>query len=186
MNKSKQLGAFLFVGMLMGCSSNPEEQVHNHNHEHESGEKTVHSLSEDAGKLPSGILLTTAPEARRLTEVKPTAKAGEEITFTGYIGGREEPFTEGRALFLVADEVAAPQCTDGCPTAWDACCTPREAIMANSASVQLVDKEGKVLKLNLNGADGLIPGSRVTIRGKVETLSESVFVVNATGIHVAK
>ncbi len=135
--------------------------------------------------LPAELFLATAPaNAVPLSEARAKAKAGETITFTGYVGGRAEPFTEGRALFVVADSAKAPACTDGCKIPWDACCVAQETITANSATVQVADADGQTLRTSLNGQNGLAPGSIVTIVGKVREVGEAVLIVDASGILV--
>ena len=91
-----------------------------------------------AAELPNGFFLNEVPSnAVPLSQARVNAKTGESIAFTGYIGGRKEPFTVDRAIFLVADAEKSPTCDDGCQTPWDACCTPSEVIAANSAAVQV-------------------------------------------------
>lgn len=137
-----------------------------------------------APALPANLFVATAPAgAKPLGTVRGGAKVGDDVTFTGYIGGRVDPFTEGRAIFLVADQKAAPQCSDGCETPWDSCCTPKEEITANSATVQVVDKDGAVVKLGLRGQNGMKDGTQVAITGKVrEAVAGGPFVVDAFGI----
>jgi hypothetical protein len=140
-----------------------------------------------APALPAGLILDTPPaDAQPLAAVRPGAKAGDTITFTGYIGGRAKPFTEGRAVFVVADLVAAPPCTDGCPVPWDACCTDPDAIKANSATVQIVDAAGQPLRLTLSGVAGLTAGAEVTVTGTVREAGEGYLLVDAGGIAVKR
>jgi hypothetical protein len=135
--------------------------------------------------LPEGFFLAQAPgNALPLSQARAKARTGDEIAFSGYIGGRAEPFTEGRAIFLVADSKEAPACTDGCPAPWDACCVPGEKVAANSATVQVVDAEGKTLRMNLNGQQGLAPGAEVVVVGKVREANDAVLIVDATGLSV--
>jgi len=135
--------------------------------------------------LPDGFFLSEAPaNVISLSKARSSAKAGEDVVFTGYIGGREQPFTEGRAMFVMADSVEAPQCTDSCPVPHDACCTPGDVIAANSATVQVVDEEGKMMKLDLDGMNNLKAGGEVTIVGKVREANEGVFIVDANGVAI--
>ncbi len=140
--------------------------------------------------LPEGLFQQAAPaDAAPLAEVRAAAEPGDTVAFHGYIGGRMEPFTEGRAMFLVADSEEAPACTpDTCPTPWDACCIANEKIAANSATVQVVDDDGKLLGIGLNGVQGLAPGTELTVVGKVREANDSVFIVDATrlAIHQSK
>lgn len=141
---------------------------------------------EPAATLPDGLFLAEAPtDAPPLSQARAAAANGGEITFTGYIGGRADPFTAGRALFLVADTEAAPACIDGCPIPWDACCTPGDVIAANSATVQVVDGEGRPLRMDLQGVNGLAPGAQVTVVGSVREADGGILLVDANGISVA-
>lgn len=144
------------------------------------------AASSSEAKLPEGLFLKEAPAgAKKLHEVRVAAKAGDPVTFTGYVGGRAHPFTDQRAIFLVADAEQAPPCTDGCQTPWDACCTAPEVIAASSATVQVADASGQILKAGLAGKAGLAPGAVVTISGKVREANSSMLLVDASGIWVA-
>jgi len=138
-------------------------------------------------KLPADLFSATAPtDAKPLREVRASSKTGDTIAVTGYIGGREKPFTEGRALFQLVDEVNAPICVDHDGAVWDACCTPSATIAENSATIQVVDESGQTLKIGLDGQGGLAPGSVVTVMGKVRELNESIMIVDASAIHAHK
>jgi len=139
--------------------------------------------AEEKPALPADFFVSEAPPgALSVSEARTKAKTGEPIVLSGYIGGRAEPFTEGRALFLVSDVKNAPACEDECATPWDACCTPSETIAANSATVQVVDAEGKTLRLDLKGQGGLASGAVVTVVGKVREASETILIVDAEGV----
>jgi hypothetical protein len=135
--------------------------------------------------LPEGLFLDKAPaDAKPVSEARADAKAGDDITVSGYIGGRVEPFTAGRAIFTLADTEKAPACADECKTPWDACCTSGDTIAANSATVQVVDADGKLIATDLNGIHGLKPGAPVTVTGKVREANENILIVDATGLAV--
>ena len=143
------------------------------------------SETQQTAALPGDFFLNEEPaNTVSLSEARASAQTGDDITFTGYIGGRAEPFTKSRAIFLVADSEKAPPCTDGCPAPWDACCTPNEVITENSATVQVLDAEGQTLRMGLNGQNGLAPGSQVTVVGKVRQANDAVLIVDASGIKV--
>lgn len=136
--------------------------------------------------LPSDLFRDNAPaDAVSVTEARAEAEAGERITLTGYIGGRVEPFTEGRAIFLLADSENAPACTDECSTPWDACCTSSDQIAANSATIQVVDAEGKLLPVTLKGKKGLEPGATVTVAGTIQEANDAVLIISADTLAVA-
>ena len=139
--------------------------------------------------VPEGIFLSEAPEnAQPLGEIKRTASIGDEVVFSGRIGGRVNPFVDERAVFIIADtslKICSELHGDSCPTPWDYCCEPRDSLMANTASVQIVDGEGKPLKMSLRGDHGLVETATVFVRGKVTAKDEAgTLVVNATGLYV--
>lgn len=145
-----------------------------------------------AGSLPEGALLAAAPAgAKPLPEVKKSAQKGDTVVFTARIGGRHEPFVKSRAVMVVIDP-AIPSCSDmgeddHCPTPWDYCCEAPEAITAGTATVQFVGADGKPLPVELQGQGGLAPLATITVTGVVAEKDDSgLFIVNATGIHVAK
>ncbi len=125
-----------------------------------------------------------------VVDARKNVEPGAEITVTGFIGGREEPFVDGRAIFTLADSKALTRCDskpgDSCPTPWDACCDEPEKIKASVATVQVVDGKGMVLKRKLNGVGGIAPGSTVSVKGRIAPGSTSAaLIINAEQIHVA-
>ena len=139
-----------------------------------------------AEALPAGLVLTQAPaDAQDVLALK-GAKPGDEVVLRGKVGGRVEPFVEGRAVFQVVD-ASIKSCKDmpddHCETPWDYCCEPD--VNQKSASVQVVGADGKPLRTGLKGVGGLQPLSEVTIKGTVVQAGEAgPVLVNATGIHV--
>lgn len=139
--------------------------------------------------LPAGFFLATAPaDAKDIKDAKPTLKVGDKIVLVGRIGGSEEPFVAERAVFTMVDSrlkrcgEANPE--DSCETPWDYCCEPRESITANSVTVQVVGNEGKPIKAEINGVQGLKPSALVTVVGTVARAEGEAFVVNASGLYV--
>ncbi len=122
----------------------------------------------------------------QLGQTKTGAATGDTITVHGRIGGRVDPMMTEYASFIMAD-LTLQHCgqtgDDGCPTPWDYCCTPREDLIAGTASVQLMDESGEVLELDLT-AHGFSPLDEVVVVGTVaERPAPDVFVIHATGIH---
>jgi hypothetical protein len=142
--------------------------------------------SPSAGALPAGLMLAQAPaDAKDVLALK-QAKEGEQVILRGKVGGRVEPFVEGRAVFQVVD-ASLQSCKDipgdTCPTPWDYCCDAD--VNKKSASIQVVGADGKPLRTGLKGVGGLKPLSEVTIKGTVAKAGETgPVIVNATGIHV--
>lgn len=141
-------------------------------------------------ELPEALLAKDAlPDAVGVVAARKEVEPGKEIVLTGFIGGRVEPFVNGRAIFTLADTKALTQCDakpgDGCKTPWDACCDDPDKIKASIASIQVVDGDGHVLKGNLEGVGGIVSGSTVSVKGKIAPGSTAdALIVNAERIHV--
>jgi hypothetical protein len=121
--------------------------------------------------------------------VRTTAKPGDTITVKGLVMGREKPFVEGRAAFVLGDRTLLTPCNDkpgdNCTTPWDTCCD-KEAIPQATATIQLVDADGRVLKQGLKGVHGLTELSAVTLTGTVDKASTpEALIINASQLHVA-
>lgn len=135
-------------------------------------------MTQDIQSKPSAT-----PKARN------TFNAGEEVILTGLIMGVHHPFVEGRAAFVLGDEATLTPCdlkeSDKCKIPWDTCCDPAAIRMAGTATIQVVDENGKLLKTGLKGINGLSELSRVTISGKVASNSSpDAFIVNAEKIYI--
>jgi len=171
MNKKLLSIPLMVLPILIGCS---QEQAANNNSD----------SSNQVASLPEELFLREKPAEVSVSEARTAAVEGEQITLTGYIGGRIEPFVEGRAMFLVTDIEKAPQCTDGCPIPWDACCTPGDVIAANSATIQIVNDEGLTVPLSLKGENGLEAGKHITAIGQVHSVNDDVLIVDAENLFV--
>ncbi len=141
-------------------------------------------------ELPATLLASAAlPDPLGVVDARKKVEPGAEIAVTGFIGGREEPFVDDRAIFTLADAKALTRCDskpgDPCPTPWDACCDEPEKIKASVATVQVVDGDGLVLRRKLMGVGGIAPGSTVSVKGKIAPGSTSdALIINAIQIHV--
>lgn len=87
------------------------------------------SESEDVASQPgakdSKYLLADEPAgAVGVREARDKSKDQDEVVVVGRIGGRETPFVDGLAAFMIVDEVMKP-CNemgdDGCTKPWDYC-----------------------------------------------------------------
>lgn len=143
-----------------------------------------------AAAIPASLFIAEAPaDPKNVGEVKKNATAGQEVVITGRIGGSEAPFVDGRAMFMLADVTTMKACDemgsdDHCTKPWDYCCEPRELLVANTCTVQVVGDDGRPLKATLKGAGALADGSRVIVRGKVAQKADQTLVINAEAIFV--
>ena len=138
--------------------------------------------------LPAELMLKEAPTgAKNVKDVKKEAKEGDEVVLRGRIGGSVEPFIDGRAVVQVADTSMIP-CDqkegDGCKTPWDLCCEEPKDIAAGSVMVQVAGADGKPLKVQMKGANGLDPNSVIVVKGKVGKKDGDNLTVNASGIFI--
>jgi hypothetical protein len=145
--------------------------------------------AQSADVLPANLFLSSPPEgARGVGEVKADPTAKDAVVIHGRIGGRKEPFLEGSAMFLLVDS-KIKTCFElhgkGCPTPWDYCCEPKDALLANTATVQVVGADGRPLRLGLAGISGLDPTREVVVTGTIAPRENTdTLVINAVGIYV--
>ena len=182
--------AFLAVllALAVGCSSGDSSSGNddaNGSVDSNAGEATG---TESASAAP--LLLKAKPQgAKSLAAVKESASVGDEVAFEARIGGRSEPFVENRAVMVVIDP-SLPSCADNggaCPIPWDYCCEAPATLVANTATVQWVDDEGRPRDGSLKGRGGLEELAWITVVGEVAMKDDSgVFVVNATGVFLDK
>ena len=145
---------------------------------------------EKASGLPADLMLASAPddEVGALGATKSAAAIGDEVIFEGRIGGSVDPFVADRAMFLIADSsllICSEIHGDTCKTPWDYCCEPRDSLLANTATVQVVGDDGKPIKVSLRGEHGLVETATVVVKGIVSAKDEAgTFVVDATSLYV--
>jgi hypothetical protein len=137
--------------------------------------------------IPASYFVTTEPAAAKpIVEVKKGSKAGDEVVMRGRIAGRRDPFTSGRASFMMTD-LSLAVCEDGCKTPWDHCCDDKKDIAAVAATVQIVDDKGEVIKGDAKGVHGLEPNAELVVVGKIKSMDEAGnLVVDAKQVYVKK
>ncbi len=138
--------------------------------------------------LPDGFFLAAEPKDVKFVEAaKKDAKKGDTVVMRGRIGGGLEPFVDGRAVFTIVGpgiKSCADEADDHCKTPWDYCCESKSDIVKHSASVQVMDKSNKLMKIGVKGLGGLGELTDVAVVGKVTFADENAMVVRATGVYV--
>ncbi len=136
-------------------------------------------------------VFATLPEGKPIAihQARATAKPGDTITIRGRVMGNTKPFVDGRSIFVLGDTETLKACSDnpgdGCGTPWDTCCDSPEAIKLGTATVQVVDAKGKVLKEGIENVNGLKKLSYVIVSGKVAPSSTAdLLLLNAEAIKV--
>lgn len=130
-----------------------------------------------------------AGEPVAIHKARTTAKPGDTITLTGRVMGNIKPFVEGRSIFVLGDTETLKACSDNpddaCETPWDTCCDDPDAIKQGTATIQVVDAKGKVLKEGIENIKGLQKLSYVVVSGKVAPGSSAdLLLLNAEAIKV--
>ncbi|MCG3125188.1 MAG: hypothetical protein CHACPFDD_00003 [Phycisphaerae bacterium] len=179
MTLSTRFSPVVFVAALVvgGCSSPAEPKP------------PATTTNGQASAIPAGLMLPSEPVgARNVLELKRDAKEGDSVVVRGRIAGGKEPFVDGRAIFTLGD-FSLPTCADRpgdtCPTPWDYCCEPKEKITEHTATIQVVDAEGRPLKSGLKDYRGLKNMALVVVAGRVAKKQGSdLLVIAATGIFV--
>lgn len=142
------------------------------------------------GMLPVDLRLTSAPTgAKEVAELKQAVKDGDQVVVRGVVAGRAEPIATNRAILTLLD-TAIKTCdknpADGCKTPWDACCEPADVLAKNSLTVQVVDGEGRPLKVTLSSLEGVKPLAQLVVSGTVSMNADGAVLLNAKGIHVVR
>ncbi len=160
------------------------------------GEKSTQSSAEVSSSAPSPTLAAVlaavpASNAASITASRASAKPGDSITLSGLIMGNAKPFVDGRAAFILGDPEVLTPCNqvpgDECSTPWDVCCDSPEDKKRATATIQIVDADGRVLKEPIEGVGGLQNLSEVTVTGQVASGSSAeLLIVNASAIGVTK
>ncbi|GAA5481755.1 hypothetical protein [Haloferula sargassicola] len=130
-------------------------------------------------------------EAGLIHLVRQTAQPGDTVTVSGRVMGNASPFVDGRAAFILGDPEVLTPCNanpdDACETPWDACCDSKEDKKRGTATIQVVDADGRVLKEGIEGVGGIEKLSTLTVSGTVaEGSTADLLVINANAIDVAK
>lgn len=163
--------------VLAGCSS---EEV---------AEKTT--TSSEATSLPNSFFTTDRPiNVKDLTEVKKSAKTGDDVTFLARIGGRKNAsFVSSLSMMIVADptlrscELMGEE--DHCATPEDYCCENRDKVNKGLATVRFLNTDGEVFPFSIAGDHKLETLKYVVVNGNVVDMNdEGVFIIDANKVWV--
>jgi len=157
-------------------------------------EKSAPEASEAEAEMTESsvemVILKSSPEnAKSIAEARTSPTPGESITIMGKVIGSKTPFVEGRAMVLLGDPEKLISCdlnpSDSCHTPWDVCCDDHDDIKNFTATIQVLDENGKLLKQGLKGVHGIKELSHLVITGTVaEGSNADNLLINATGIYV--
>jgi hypothetical protein len=153
-------------------------------------QEEVGHTAPDTGDLLERFFTSEVPgDAKQIHEVRAGLSVGDEITVQGMVMGRMRPIVDERAALVLGDRTILTPCNekddDECETPWDVCCDSSEDKRRGTATIQIVDDDGRVVAGSLRGIQGLAELSTLTVHGVVAEGSDAdVLIVNAGKIHV--
>jgi hypothetical protein len=142
-------------------------------------------------KLPENLFVAQPPSGvQTVEEIKAQASQGDGVVVRAVVGGRKNPFVEGRALLTAVDASLPNACTrpgHGCPEPWDYCCADREKLAASMVTIQIGRADGQLLAAPLSQGGRIEPMDTLVVKGTVarQPTAESL-VVSASEIFVEK
>lgn len=132
----------------------------------------------------SQYILDSEPEnAVAITDARAADNDGQEITLVGRIGGKKDPWVDGRAAFTLVD-MSKVFChpEEGCPTPWDYCCAGD--LTDFRAFVKLTTPDGKTVGADAQEAFGLNELDTVVVKGTAKRDEDGNLSILANGIFV--
>ncbi len=181
------LGAMVALGGCAGESG--DEHASAEHHENDGHDHSGHDHASEAEaeatpspELKSVVLTSGAPSQVIGVAQAKEAQPDQEVT----VEGRLKDFVSGKAAFTVVDG-AIKSCIemgDGCETPWDYCCIAPNTLASNSATIKLVDAEGKILDGQLKGVNSIDNLTTVVVTGKVEKDPTGNLTIAANQVYV--
>lgn len=157
-------------------------------------ENSTSGANESSGPslaLTKVIEASPSGEVQAIHVVRATAQPGDSITISGRVMGNASPFVAGRAAFILGDPEVLTACNenpdDACETPWDNCCDSPEDKKRGTATIQVIDADGRVLKETIEGVGGIEKFAPLTVSGTVaEGSTKDLLVINANAIDVTE
>lgn len=156
------------------------------------GETAVQVDPQVVAEHRARFLLSEEPQgAQGIMELAEGELAADEAVLVGLIGGVPEPWTAGKASFIMADPAAMLDleaeghegCSgDGCPF----CSKKKDKATAGLAVVRFEDGSGNLLPLDARQLFDLAEKTMVVVRGKVRRDELGYVVVAADGLYIRR
>ena len=181
----------LAVGVV-GCTQNStSETAHDDHHDHADHDSEPGVIEAPVAPSAEGekYVLTSEPsEVQTVIDVRQSAKDDDEVVLVGRIGGGENPWIEGRAIFTLVDE-SLKSCDqipgDNCPVPWDYCCAT-DKLKDASALIKVVDENSQPIKTDARKLLGVRELTQVVVKGKAQRDDAGNLTVLASGVFVKK
>lgn len=167
---------------LSGCAKEVENESEAHA-DHSGHDHETTAAGEPSPELKQFVVTEGAPAAVvGVAQARQSVPDGETIA----LEGRLKDFVSGKAAFTVVDGriKSCIEMSDGCETPWDYCCIPQDVMSSNTATVTLVDAEGKMLDGNLQGVNSIDNLSTVVVTGKVNKDPDGNMTVAADKVYL--
>lgn len=137
----------------------------------------------------SQVMLEQEPEgAKEVIDARKSAENDEAVVLVGRIGGSENPWIDGRAVFSIVDN-SLKACSDipgdGCEKPWDYCCET-DKLPTATALIKVVDDKGDLIQEDARKLLNLKELQTVVVKGKAQKDDAGNFTVFADGIYVRK
>lgn len=140
--------------------------------------------------IPASLQLSEEPAgALSIAKARPEIQPGATITISGKVMGHVSPFVSGRAMLILGDPDKLTSCDlkgcGTCETPWDVCCDDPGDIKSYTATVQVLDADGQLVKQGLKGVFGITELSQLVVTGTVADGSNADnLLISASGIYV--
>lgn len=144
------------------------------------------ALSPEFVQVRQQLLLTEEPEnAIGILELREAGLTDSEVVLLGRVGGVKEPWSPGRAAFVMSDPVAqigADHVCDGCAF----CKQRKEEQIEPWAIVRFSDAQGQVLPVDARALLGIDESQTVVVRGQATVDSLGNLILAARDIYVRR
>lgn len=140
------------------------------------------------------FLLETEPAGvEGILDVQETYQSPRDVTLVGKIGGVTNPWTPGKAAFILADpstlsEIDAQGAQHVCDDSGCKFCAKQKInrLKEGLAAVEFRTAEGKILSIDARQLFSVSENQLVVVRGRAEVNNLGCLVVAANGLYVRK
>jgi hypothetical protein len=168
---SKHVLLFAAMMLLFGCGQ-PQDNSSSSPENRTSGD---------------GYVLASEPEdAQSVIDVRENAQDRQAVVVVGRIGGRENPWVEGRAAFSIVD-LSLKACSDkehdDCQTPWDYCCET-DLLPEATVLVKVIDDSGNLVERDSRELLQVRELQTVVVEGAAKRDEAGNLTVLASGVFV--
>jgi hypothetical protein len=159
-------------------AAHSEHDGHDHDHDHDHD-----SVAAPSPELKPLVVEGGAPaQVVGVSQARNTVPDGEPVV----VEGRLKDFVSGKAAFTMVDGAikSCIEMADGCATPWDYCCIAPNVLASNTATVQLVGADGKMLDGNLQGVNSIDNLSTVVVTGKAKKDPDGNMTIAADKVYL--